>query len=197
MWPDKKLIELGVVQDLVAGLRQCGERALTDVEPRQETKPPTPPDVIARSESRGLVGIEVTELMDREVLNINLPIAKARFDAMRAATTQEERLTAHEAHPLKVRLWTTGQIQAAICNIVSVKNALAFATDGEPYAERWVVIHTAEPFIDWAALSACVPSLPVSPTQLDYVYIIRDFDPCTRRYPYLRIHPHDTAQVPR
>ena len=188
-WPDKKLIEIGAVEDLVKGLRAKGERELTDIQPRPETRPPTSPEVLARNERGGLVGIEVAELCDEEVIKRNIPLSRVRFQAIRNATSSEARADALAQHPEKVRLWSGAELVAEVACIIAKKDRRTFAADVEPFGERWLVIHTAEPFVDWGEFTAQLRHERFSSSQFDHVYLVRDFDPATRSYPYWRIIP--------
>lgn len=191
--PDKKFVEFDAVRDLAKGLNGCGLRSLADIQPRGESKPPTPPDVLARNEHGGLVGIEVSELADQEVIEMNIPRSKARYAAMQRAVTSDERAEAKNRNPEKVRLWSGRQFLDAVAAIIGEKDAKTFAVAGEPYAERWLVIHTAEPFVDWTEFRAELPARIFAPAQLDHVYLVRDYDPSTRSYPWWQIHPRDLA----
>lgn len=182
-WSDKKQVELGAVHDLIAGLQGRGERALVDARPRVETRPPTPPDVLARNERGGLVGIEVVELVDQQVTETNLPISKARFHAMKAAKTHEERLRALDEHPERVRRWSGREVLDAVKALAERKDGRQFAAESEPYAERWLLIHTSEPRVAWKEFEHELPGLGLTLQQFDTVYVIRDFDPRSGTYP--------------
>jgi len=86
----------------------------------------------------------------------------------------------------------------AVAGIVAEKDAKNFAREGEPYAERWLVIHTAEPFVEWVDFSAELPSRIFSPIQFDRVYLVRDYDPLTRSYPWWKINARSekSAEIP-
>jgi len=194
--PDKKWVEFDVVRDLAEGLNLRGVRHLADICPRPETKPPTPPDVLARNEHGGLVGIEVSELADQEVIEMNIPRSKARYAAMQSATTWDERREALRRNPEKVRIWSGCEILDAVADIITEKDAKTFAEAGEPYSERWLVIHTAEPFVDWPEFSAHLQTRSFAPGQLDHVYLVRDYDPSTETYPWWQIHSRTPGCAP-
>jgi len=191
VWPDKKLVEEGAVRDLLAGLHQHGERLLSDVRPRPETKPQTPPDVLATNETGGLVGIEVVELVDQELIETNLPLSKARFQAMDAATTHKERLAVD--HPEKVRVWSGREVLDEAARLIAEKDAKPFVEDGTPYAERWLVMCTAEPFVAWGDFSRELPGRTFTASQFDRIYLVRDYDPVSRRHPWWRIFQRGTG----
>ena len=187
-WPDKKLVELGATRDLVAALRAAGAREITDVHPRIETKPQTPPDVLGRCEHGGLIGFEVVELTDQEMIQHNIPLSRDRHAAVQAARDTSERLAAFVTHEEKVRVWNADELLADITWLVKRKDSKAFAVDNEPYSERWLVIHTSEPFLDWQAFIQKAATAPMKPLQqLDEVYIVRDFDPATGTHPWCRV----------
>lgn len=188
-WPDRKLVELGAVQDLICSLRDAGERQVRDLKERRETNPQTPPDVLGRNETDGLIGFEVTELTDQQVIESNIPRSRERYAAMRQAKSADERfrallLKARE----QVRIWRGHEVIEEVRRIVAAKGQKTFAEESEPYAERWLVIHTSEPFVRWNEFD---PSAGCGPVRgFDYVYLVADFDPLTGRYPWWQLATH-------
>ncbi len=184
MWLDKKLVEQSAVLDLVEGLQQRGERCISNVRPRPETSPQTPPDVLATNETGGLVGIEVVEMVDQELIETNLPLSRARFAAMDAATTHEERLAAFQGHPERVRLWSGCEVLDEAGRLIAEKDAKKFVEGDTPYSERWLVIFTAEPFVEWSDFSCQLLSRKFAAKQFNRIYLVRDYAPASRTYPW-------------
>jgi hypothetical protein len=186
-WPNKKLVELGAVRDLMDALRDAGVRDIQEVHPRAETKPQTPPDVLGRGERGELIGFEVVELTDQNLIEHNIPRSRKRYQAMRAARAALARRDALVAHPEQVRIWSAEELLREVKQLVKEKDGKAFVIDDEPYSERWLVIHTSEPFVDWQAFVDQVARTRFGPLQqLDEVYVVRDFDPATGGYPWCR-----------
>jgi len=178
----KEFVEFYTVGNLVRELGRDGRRKFTNLVRREETTPATPPDVLGRNEAGGLVGFEVTELTDQKAIDHNIPRSKWLAAALLKAKTSQERIQAMHTAGEKVCIWTPPDVLQAVTSIVAKKDAKAFVGDGEDYAERWLVIHTAEPFLCTSDCDLVVNTV-LAVRQLDAACIIMDYDPRNEIYP--------------
>ena len=130
---------------------------------------PDPPDCEADGPDGGIVGIEVTELLDER--------------AIRATKRRGVRVYAD---------WTPEKITAALQAIISRK--AASAVPRERYAKYLLLVHTDEPelSIDYLRRSLNGVIFRCRGCLTD-VYILVSYDPRIERCPYLRLSlSHDT-----
>ncbi len=170
--PNKKAGEVAVAAELVELVSGAGARELGQVWPRAETGPATPPDVLARDARGGLIGIEVTELVNQEAIQLNIPIATARDVALRSAQTSQERVKVIIEHDERVWVPTAEELRSLLQSMIAVKDRNEFVADGEAYAERWLIIHTSEPLVWHALIEAIRTWAPPELLQLDRVYLL-------------------------
>ena len=133
--------------------------------------PEVPPDCLADVADGGLVGIEVTELVDQDAVEHN-----------EHAEREEDRV---------YRNWTPEEVCDEIDAIVRKKDCRAFG--GGPYAKRVLVIATGElviasPDFDLDRVRSKTPSIT---QQIDQAYLLLSYVPNPAAgegsYPYVRL----------
>jgi hypothetical protein len=66
-WPDKERKELGVVEELISGLKSRGGLSLSNLRPHR----PDPPDCVCSTENGETVAIEVSEVVCESAVSAN------------------------------------------------------------------------------------------------------------------------------
>jgi hypothetical protein len=205
---DKKIAEAGVVGDLVIELAKVGV-AYSEILGRVETSPPSPPDVLGRNSEGGLVGFEVTELLAREVMELNIAQRENARAAMRLTATADElarerddpgierhvsqsnRVAAYDQFPQAYFEWTPESLRGAIRSIVDSKRQKPFMQDAdEQYDERILVIHTDEPAISCHTAQTALHLGTIEIAPFDAVWLVLGFQPDLAgdgRYPTFRV----------
>ena len=155
---EKSLKELGVVESLIDSLTNSGIVTYQNIRPSKYD----PPDVIADTQNGSLVGFEVRELVDREVVELN------------------ER--GHSVY----RYWTDSEVIEELQKIIKEKDLKKYI--GGPYEKLILVIPTDEPVL---ALRKLKPILDRhdfdQPKQLHEAYLIFSYDSGTQGYPHIRL----------
>jgi len=154
----KGIPELDVARDLARALEGDQDLALTDLRLSQKD----PPDVVALDVRGRTVAIEVTELVDPEVVRLNE--------------------TGHHCY----RDWSMPEVVARVEELIRQKDGKKF--HGGPYGRIVVVVHTDEPAIQWTACHDAVPSHPIEAlTQVTEAYLVFSWDPATQSCPVVPI----------
>src|SRR5438552_16476131 len=125
-WPDKEIKELGVIQDLVKAVG--GDLAALTIRPGR----PDPPDAVGEREDRSLVAIEVTELIDQEVADRNIPLMKKSVGKDPLERMKE----------IVHRVWDKAGLLATIKERLLTKDGSTL--QGGPFRDYVVVLHTDE-----------------------------------------------------
>jgi hypothetical protein len=126
-----------------------------------------PPDCVADDLDGKPVGIEVTELVTREAVEANT-----------------------EEGPAKYWDWRPDEVTRLLDFRVRKKDDKAF--NGGPYAERVLVVHSAEPILESGFVAEALADyiLPCL-RQLTSAYLVLKYEPALKRCPYFRLRRCD------
>lgn len=167
-WPNKEIKELGVIKDLVESVG--GELARLAIRPGR----PDPPDAVGEREDGGLVAIEVTELVDQQVLAQNI---------------RSERESAGMAPP-EHRAWDKPGLIAAIGGRLTAKDGVNL--QGGPFQDYLVVLHTDEAMLSHSDASEWVGNQTfIGMKQIKDAYLLFSYDGEGYKYIRLQVSSHD------
>lgn len=159
--PDRDLEEAYVVAHLAASSAAAGVPLFEQIAARG--RPNDPPDVEALDTNKLKVGIEVTELVDKE--------------AIRAAKKGHSYWAAWSAEGLRTR----------VQELLTGKAARKPALKGGPYPGGYiVVIFTDEPELRPDFLTPCLKD-PFDAVGIDRAFFLVSYDPRTNGYPYFEL----------
>jgi len=166
-WSDKRVKEHRGVRTLLEAMAAEGDTRFCNPRPSAVD----PPDCVVDGPNGGFVGIEVTELVDEEVVRAN-----------EQAQEREDR---------EIRLWRMGDVWARVAEIVKAKDSKPFS--GAPYSMRLLLIQCDEPHITSPDFDVQqIGVMPVCTTsQIDEAYLLLSYHPDPGRgggrYPYVRL----------
>ncbi len=163
-WPEKHHKELEVVLTLNEALQADGEPLLGSVEPHCDD----PPDCVGTDSAGRRVGIEVTELVDQEVIEHNVGAPDGRQ---------------------LIAGWTTSELLDRLGRIVGKKDSKCY--NGGPYERLILVIHCDEAWINSQQydLDDALTHFCSRTAQISEAYLLFSYRPAPREegyYPYFR-----------
>ena len=157
-WPDKAQKELGVVEELLSGLKTREGLNLSNLRPHY----PDPPDCVCNGEDGRTIAIEVSEIVCESA-------------ARRSARGEKV-----------YRGWQPGELTEAVAARLAAKDSKAF--HGGPFDSIVVCLFTDEPALSHEAASRELTSRSFGPLrQVSAAYLIFSYDPGTRTYPFIRL----------
>jgi len=155
---EKSAKEVGIVNCLLESFEEAGSCEY----PNLRTSTLDPPDCLANTPDGALVGFEVRELVDQEVVELN-----KRGIAV-------------------YRDWTDSDVIDVIETILQEKDSKNYI--GGPYEKLVLVVHTAESDLTHRELRPVLNSHAFTQTKkLHQVYVLFPYDPETKRYPYIQL----------
>jgi hypothetical protein len=160
--------EIDVVRDLMESLAASGSLSYTDVRP----SPKDPPDCLASDPSGGLVAIEVTELVSEEAVRSN--------EILRRELGRRPDIT-----EIRMAQWSPGAFITHLAGLLSEKDSKAL--HGGPFEEYVVVVHTADPLLEWRAAERWLISHSFGEfSQISSAYLLFSYHPGIG-YPFLAL----------
>ena len=157
-WPDKEQKELGVVEELISGLKTRGGLNLSNLRPHR----PDPPDCVCSGEDGETVAIEVSEVVCESAASRN-----ARGEKV-------------------YRVWRLGELTEVVSARLAEKDSKTF--HGGPFDSIVVCLFTDEPALTYEAASRELASQSFGPLrQVSAAYLLFSYDPGTRTYPFIRL----------
>jgi hypothetical protein len=171
-WPNKGTREAGVMNDFLGAREALGEEAFDQVHPVS----PDPPDFAAVTKAQTLLAIELTELVDREAVELNVRAVNANEAAYRD--------------------WNHEEVLAAIKERLLDKDSKVFM--GGPYDEKIVVIHTDEPVITVDEYEPILASHRFHGfQQITSAYVLFSYNPDRAGYPLVKLCLEASAMTDR
>ena len=157
-WPDKRIKEWDVVDELLRSMHADGDCRYTRVKSVDDDAP----DCVIRDSAGGQVGVEVTELVDKDAIEM----------CERGMNVYRE--------------WSDQAVREQIAQILKEKDQKMHF--GNLYSKRILVIHTDERELTSPYL---FPILDASvfprPRNIDEAYVLCSYDP-SLGYPYKRLN---------
>ena len=155
---EKSIKEKGVVESLLESLSRQSATSYQNI--RASTN--DPPDILAETLDGGLVGFEVRELVDQEVIELN------------------------EKGKEVYRNWTTSEVIHELQKIIKEKDIKSYL--GGPYEKLILVIPTAEPVLTPLQLKPFLDIHVFDETnKLQEAYLLFQYDSATKGYPYIKL----------
>lgn len=160
-WPDRDQKELGIAVHLFESLKAREGLQYREARPRGSGN--DPPDVEVRDSAGGLIGIEVTELVDPDAIKSYKAGNHwdwAEWDEAKFAQHLKARVAAKD-NPSKVH--------------------------GGPYSEYWLLIHSDEPGLSITEVQKYIAGLSPFPVKLiTQAFLLLSYHP-NNGYPYIRL----------
>lgn len=163
-WHKKDEKELGIIETLFESMKLHGINTFQNLRISQKD----PPDCIAEDQSGNLIGIEVCELVDEEVVRLNAQGKNVYRD------------------------WTIDEIVKQLEMIIDEKDYKLF--HGGPYKKLILIIHTDEFVINFQTLQPILETYQFKKTnQITEAYLLFSYDPeighryCTTYCPYIQL----------
>ena len=157
-WPDKEQKELGVVEELIGGLRARGGLNLSNLRPHR----PDPPDCVCTDDDGNTVAVEVSEVVCESAVSRNARGANV------------------------YRVWRAGELAEVISARLTEKDNKTF--HGGPFDSIVICLFTDEPALTYEAVSRELGPHSFGPLrQVSAAYLLFSYDPGTRTYPFIRL----------
>jgi hypothetical protein len=159
-WPDKRQKELGILQTFVESARTLG-LVLSNpilVEPGKD-----PPDAWAELPGGQRVSIELTELVDQQLVERQKRTGEAQW-----------------------RAWTAAQFSSRLQQIIANKDP--GLTNTRTPAAYWLVIHSGEPSLSAALVAEFVAEIRVfSSKGIERCFLLLSYEPASASCPIVGI----------
>ena len=180
---DDKVFEELHVARLV--LSFCGFPADTPVLPHCDGF--DPPDCSATLRDGTRIGVEVTELVDR---NLRSDYAKRRKAELNDGITpldafQRELCGRDAAFPVKD--WNGQSVADKLTSIISAKDRKLVSTKGGPYDRMIIAIFTDETMITPEVLGDAIACVSYIPVNFHEAYVVISYCPKIQDYPVVRL----------
>ena len=161
-WPDKALKEQEIARDFVKAYEMVVGSPVRKISPRENGQ--DPPDVELLFGDGGLVGLEITELVDHDAVVATERTGEPHF-----------------------RPWSDQDLQIGITKLVTRKDRPG-TWKGGPYRHHLLLIHTDEPLLtNDKELEGRLKPLRFTTSLLDAIYLMRAYDPQMTKNRVLRI----------
>jgi hypothetical protein len=155
---EKNIKEIGITNILLENIEKCEQIPFHNL----QISPKDPPDVIAENLEGKVVGVEVCELVDEEVI--------------RRSERGEE----------VFRYWNEEELIDKIQKIIERKDNKEFL--GGPYEKIFLLIHTDEHLLDYPTFRDCLSKHEFKqPLKIDTVYLLFSYSPHLGCHPYIKL----------
>jgi len=157
-WHKKDEKELGIVETLFESMKLQGINTFQNLRISQKD----PPDCIAEDQSGNLIGLEVSEFVDKEAVRLNAQGKSVYRD------------------------WTIDEIVKHLEIIITEKDSKPF--HGGPYEKLILVIHTDEFVINFQTLKPILATHEFKKTnQITGAYQLFSYDTEIGHFPYIQL----------
>lgn len=150
------------MNDFLEAREALGEEPFDQVYPVS----PDPPDFAAVTKAKALWAVELTELVDREAVELNIGSTHAKSTIYRD--------------------WNQKELLDAVEERLRDKDSKEF--NGGPYDEKIVVIHTDEPVITFDEYEPILRSYILEEfRQITSAYVLFSYDPNSQGFPLVKL----------